>query len=137
MKSVVYKKVYKYALEILNNENSKLSKTSHLPARTSLIHQDYFEFLSSSEARLIFAIRSGTVNVKTNRKYKYGDADMCCRLCDGGEESVEHIVNECKAILKSSTIENVFSLLKDDVKVIAHRVKKFNDLIEDRESEKC
>ena len=94
-KSVSTAAVHKYALHFLNCENAQKSKTSHLSPYTALEPQQYFHFLSPADARLMFAIRSGTLDIKVFRKYKYGEGDTLCRLCDEAEESVDHIVNEC------------------------------------------
>ena len=53
-KTVVHKKVREYALGYLNDENSQKSKTSHLPPYTCFKPQEYFNFLSTSDARLFF-----------------------------------------------------------------------------------
>ena len=93
-KVMVTSKVNGVALENLNEENSTKSRTSHHPARCVLKHQSYFEYLRPSDSRLLFAIRSGTLDIKTFRKYKYGVDDVMCRLFQNDDESVEHIVKQ-------------------------------------------
>ena len=67
-KAVVHSNVRAYALKNLNAENSCKSKTSNLPPYTSLMPQGYLEFLRPADARLFFAMRSGTLDIKTMQK---------------------------------------------------------------------
>ena len=48
-----------------------------------------------------------------------------CRLCGEEEETIIHILNKCKNIEKSKTIDDVYSLLHEDVQEIVIRTKKF------------
>ena len=132
-KVMVTSKVNGVALENLNEENSTKSRTSHHPARCVLKHQSYFEYLRPSDSRLLFAIRSGTLDIKTFRKYKYGVDDVMCRLCQNDDESVEHIVNKCEAISRTCDIEDVYSMEKDMVVMVVRRMKEFIKLSEEKE----
>ena len=132
-KMVVHNKINAYALEQLNNENSTKSKTSHHPACTVLRLQPYFEYLRPSDSRLLFAIRSGTLDIKTLRKYKYDADDVLCRLCQNENESVEHIVNRCAAIYRTCDIEDVYTTEKDTVILVVSRMKEFIKLSEEKE----
>ena len=127
--------VHKYALNQLNNENSEKSKTRHLPAYTCFKPQKYLEFLSPADARLFFSIRGGTVDIKTQRKYGYKDGDTLCRLCEAEEETVEHIVNRCHVISRDGVIENCYSDQRDDVVNVVSRVKEFQTISEEMESD--
>ena len=156
-KSVVHSSVIAFALKQLNDENSCKSKTSHLPPYSALVPQSYLEFLRPADARLFFAIRSGTLDIKTTRKYNYDDGDVLCRLCGQDEETVEHIVNSCPDVfqgcrndrvnlpnvndcadtLRTVTVEveDVFSPERDSVEVVLSRVKKFKELSDEREKD--
>ena len=129
--SIVTEKVTKYAIDCLNNENSLKTKTSHHPQRDSLQTQDYFDYLCPADARLLFSIRSGTLNLKMLRKYAYESGDTQCRLCVGEDETVDHIVNRCEKICRSTTISDVHSLKREDVEAVVARVKLFVNLVED------
>ena len=95
---MVKKQIFWHALEYLNRENALKSRTSHHPARELLQTQDYFFYLQPADARLVFSIRCGTLDLKTLRKYNYAEGDVMCRLCGNKEETVNHIVNECASL---------------------------------------
>ena len=124
-KAVVRRQVFCHALEYLNRENSLKSRTSHHPARERLQTQDYFFYLQPADARLVFSIRCGTLDLKTLRKYNYTEGDVMCRLCGNKEETVDHIVNECSLIERDVTVTDVFSLLQKDIETVVDRVKRF------------
>ena len=133
-KNLVHEKINSYALEELNKENSTKSRTCHHPARTVLKHQTYFEYLRPSDSRLLFAIRSGTLDIKTFRKYSYDVDDVMCRLCHNDEESIDHIVNKCEAITRTCNIPDVYSIEKDVVETVVKRVKEFIKFAEEKET---
>ena len=132
---IVTSKVNGIALECLNKENTTKSKTAHHPAPCVLNHQSYFDYLKPSESRLFFAIRSGTLDIKTFRKYNYEVDDVSCRLCQKEEESVEHIVNNrCEAISRTSSSNiDIHSMEKEVVKMIVDRMKEFIKRSEEKE----
>ena len=132
-KAVVRKQVFKEALDYLNHENSLKSRTSHHPARTDMQTQDYFLYLYPADARLLFSIRCGTLDLKTLRKYNYEDGDVLCRLCQRGNETVEHIVNHCEEIERTVSVPDVFSLIREDIEAVLNRVKIFVKLLRERE----
>ena len=134
-KSRVKEQVIDFAINYLNNENSLKTKTSHHPPRKTLETQEYFDYLSPADARLLFSIRCRTLDIKTCRKYCY-DTDTVCRLCESADETVEHIVNKCSEIDRPSTILNVDSLVRGDVEEIVRRVKVFVNLVGEKEEEK-
>ena len=107
------------------------TKTSHHPQRDSLQTQDYFDYLCPADARLLFSIRSGTLDLKMLRKYAYESGDTLCRLCVSEDETVDHIVNRCGKICRSTTISDVHSLERKDVEAVVARVKLFVNLVED------
>ena len=137
-KSIVTKSVFKFALNCLIEENSQKTKTSHHPAPNKLHIQDYFLHLRPADARLLFSIRCGTLDLKMLRRYQYDDGDCLCRLCGKEEETVFHIVNRCEMITRTVIISDIYSTSKDDVEAVVARVKEFLDLAQkkkDREEE--
>ena len=66
-KSIVRKHVFDFALDRLIKENSLKSKTSHHPAPEKLQLRDYFAYLPPADARLLFALRCGTFDLKSFR----------------------------------------------------------------------
>ena len=134
-KSIVTKNVLDYALDCLVKENSQKSKTSHHPAPIKLSIQNYFLYLRPADARLLFSIRCGTLDLKMLRRYQYDDGDCLCRLCGIGEETVVHIVNVCEMITRTVIISDVFSVIREDVEAVVGRVKEFLDLAEKKKDQ--
>ena len=134
-KSIVTRKVLQYAFDCLVEENLQKSKTSHHPAPMKLGIRDYFLYLSPADARLLFSIRCGTLDLKMLRQYKYDDGDCLCRLCGKEEETVAHIVNICEMITRTVIISDVYSVVRGDVEAVVGRVKEFLDLAEKKKEQ--
>ena len=77
------KKIIKYALTNLKQECSVKSKAKDL-IYDNICIQPYFKTLSTAQSRLMFQIRSSTIDIKSCRAYKYDDS--LCRLCKNGRE---------------------------------------------------
>ena len=125
-------KVISLALENLNKENSIKSKTNQFPPRDVLSLQEYFLFLSPSDARMYFAMRCGTLDIKVMRPYQYGDNTLC-RVCNESDESLNHIINFCSEIAILPFISNIFSLDTENVKMVVQRLNLWFSKIENRE----
>ena len=85
--------------------------------------QDYFMKLPVADARVAFAYRSGTLDIKCFRPYSYND--LKCRACGEDNESIDHIVNECKTV---TTNNDYLDLETEDVEIIqtiVMRIKSF------------
>ena len=133
-KAAVKRYIFRYALEKLNEENSHKSKTSHHPVYEKLETQEYFSYLSPADARLYFAMRCGTVHLKSVRKYSYEEDDRTCRLCEKEEETLDHVVNKCGKISRTVEIPNIFSAKREDVIDVVARVKTFLKMVDEVES---
>ena len=131
-KSVITSRVEAFALNELNVENSCKSKTSQLSPYTSLKPQHYLESLCPSDARLFFSMRTGTLDIKTMRKYNYEDGDVLCRLCGNEEETLDHIVNECPSISRNCQVKDILSGQKEEIADVLSRVKEFNRLADEK-----
>lgn len=125
-------KVISLALENLNKENSIKSKTNQFPPSDVLRIQEYFLFLSPSDARMYFAMRCGTLDIKVMRPYQYGDNTLC-RVCNASDESLNHIINFCSEIAILPFISNIFSLDTENVKMVVQRLNLWFSKIENRE----
>ena len=79
----------------------------------------------------MFHVRTGTIDLKCVRKYWY--SDKICRLCEQFDESVEHVVNVCHNVPRSSQISNLFTDDIDEMKMIADRLIKFALLVKEME----
>ena len=73
----------------------------------------------------------GTYDVKMLRKYSYETGDTLCRLCVKEDETVDHIVNRCEKIYRSTILLNVNSLEREDVETVVARAKLFVNLVEE------
>ena len=91
-KEKIKKQVRNRALLGLNNELKNQKKAQSLPPYHNLVSQDYITTLSPKIARKVFHIRTGIIDLRTVRTYKYSD-NVSCRLCLEEEEPVEHVVN--------------------------------------------
>ena len=126
-KNLVKRKVAKYALDELNCELAQLKVGSKLKPYNELMQQEYMGLLFPEETRVTFQIRSGVVDFKTVRKYWYDDC--LCRLCKQGNEDVDHVVNACPEIPRSSNIDQLFTNDLDSMKEIAKRCVEFFEKI--------
>ena len=106
----------------------KWSTNISLPSK--LARQEYLCKLPSKNARIIFQVRAGTVNLKCYRKYMYGD-DKTCRLCNGDEESVEHVVNKCPLIPRQYQVHDVYNTDHVELLEISKRIIVFNEQLEE------
>ena len=141
-KKLVKKKLNHKAKEFLfnykNQENQSKSKNLN-----SFSLQNYFKStkLSTKEKKLLFSLRTRTVDVKTNYRNKY-KFNMQCRLCDDKttEESEKHLL-KCVNILKNInpnthtdlsrvTYEDIFS---EDIEVQIAITKIFSAIFKTRQ----
>ena len=124
MKKEAFKKLVKSKLNVKANEfllnlknSEKRSKSKNLK---SFKFQNYLNStkLSIKEKKLLFSLRTRSINVKTNYKSKF-KFNMECRLCKdkNSEESEKHLLN-CTVIeqnidsnvdLQNVQYENIFS----------------------------
>jgi hypothetical protein len=91
-KTRVHKAINEAAKIKLNCDCNRLKKVNRQYAE--LKTQEYLLKLPAENARIAFAYRSGTSDIKCDRHYMY--EDLVCRACGEGEEDVNHIVNLCK-----------------------------------------
>ena len=131
-KSVVTSCIKAFALNELNMENSCKSRTSQLSPYESLKPQSYLESLRPADARLFFAMRSGTLDIKTMRKYNYDEGDLQCRLCGTEEETLDHIVNVCCGISRNCHVKDILSGQKEEIVEVVSRVKEFKRLADEK-----
>ena len=88
--------------------------------------------LPSENARKIFHIRSGTIDLRGHRKYKYGE-NKSCRLCSGGTEDVNHVVNECSAISRQGGILDILTTDCDELLEVSKRCLDFDTQVDEAE----
>jgi hypothetical protein len=86
-KNIVNKKVREKALIDLNSEAANQKKAQGLCPYPDLIAQDYLTNLTPKQARKIFHVRTS------------------CRLCQNGKETIEHILNDCVHIERTTKVQ--------------------------------
>ena len=121
-KKLVKQKLNEKAFEFLFKTKEGHSKTKHLK---SFLFQNYLqtENISTKEKKLLFSLRTRSVDVKTNYKNKY-KFSMQCSLCENAseEESEMHLLKCIKISqninpnidLKNASYKNIFSENIDD-----------------------
>ena len=114
--------IHNFVLEELNGQVKNLKKCN-LPAYPKLAVQQYLLCLQPHQARAIFKIRTGVVDLKAVRHYQY--EDTVCRLCNGHDEDIEHVVNTCPEITRTHTINNILTNDIKDLQEIASRYSEF------------
>ena len=125
-KNLVLKKIKTLAKEYLLTLRGKHSKSKNLMHRDSL--KDYLktENVSVSEKKLLFALKTRQINVKTNFRTMF--SNLQCRLCKevGTEESEIHIMKcekilsdkNLKRLLESISYADIFGTLDQQVKAV-------------------
>ena len=124
-KTIVKRNVANQALADLSKEASTQKHAQNLLPYQILNCQQYIHKLSPAQCRKIFHIRSQTVDLRTVRRYTYGDLVMC-RLCSTEEETVEHVVNNCPEIIHPTRICNIFTTAIEELSQIAKRCIDFD-----------
>ena len=127
-KQIIKEAIQDSALHSLYNICTKKTKTTHVPPYACLSEQTYFQYLSPKEARMYFQLRAGVYNLRANRRYMH-PIDTC-RLCDGGVEDTDHVLNVCDKIHRTYHIDNIFTTTETTTREIIRRVIQFERLIE-------
>ena len=131
-KAEVKKKVREKALDELNCEALEQKKAQDLVPYSTFSPQNYISELSPRHARIIFHIRTGSIDLRSVRKYTYGD-NTSCRLCHNEDESVEHVVNSCTELGVTLEITNIYTADCTELKKIAQRFVVFQTKIDEAE----
>ena len=133
-KRIVKKKVKEKALEDLNKEAQSQKQASKLIPYDKLAKQEYMTTLSPTQARKVFHIRTGTIDLRGVRQYTYGEIDTC-RLCSAEKETVEHVVNRCPMVDRVSQVESVLSRNCEEQREMAKRCAQFQEKVDATDSE--
>ena len=129
-KNRIKAKVEGKALLDLKNDALNQKWTANVELPSNLKRQEYLCKLPSENARKIFQVRAGTVNLKCHRKYMYGD-EKGCRLCNGVEENVEHVVNVCPSIPRQYQVKDIYNTDSVQLLEISKRIINFDRLLEE------
>ena len=129
---MVNKQVYSFVAKELNTRCSQGKMTSMFPCRTEVQMKEYMRKMTPSDARLLFAIRSKTIDLRGVRTYMYEEAT--CRLCEQGIEDIDHILNTCIHVTRTKTTFSEMEILGDDIQIskeVVTRMKQFITKVED------
>ena len=109
-KSLVKKRIKTLSMEYLIGLRSKLSKSENLLHQNCM--KDYLKSdkITLEEKKLLFAMKTRAINVKTNFRNNFSNTNMLCRLCHkpGEKESELHLM-KCETII--SCDNNIGNLL--------------------------
>ena len=115
-------KAIKVAANIkLNADCDKLKKVKRNYSELKI--QEYFMKLPVADARVAFAYRSGTLDIKCFRSYSYND--LKCRACGEDNESIDHIVNKCKTGTRNNECLDLETEDVEIIQTIVTRIKSF------------
>ena len=67
------------------------------------------EIIPKEEKKLLFALKTRGVNVKTNFKNMFSKTNMSCRLCKSNEEESEIHILKCSEIVKDKSLKDEIS----------------------------
>ena len=124
-KNIVESALQEAALQELKREYESKNKSMNLKYET-LETRKYLKVMNPADARLVFKVRSRTLDCKVDSEFRY--KDMICRGCQCALETNVHIVNECNIHGDINQV-NVSSEEIDDLKIIAKRIFTFMDIV--------
>ena len=130
-KNLVKTKVYNVVLKELC-EKAAQQKTARNLTYSTIGIQEYMNKLPSENARKIFHIRSGSIDLRGHRRYKYGN-ETSCRLCGYESETVTHVVNECPWITRNGETIDFLGNDCDELLVASQRCIDFSYHVEEME----
>ena len=132
-KNITKTAVRQTSLDTLNVECQGLAKTANVPTYHHLTKQPYLTQLPPSKARTMFQIRAGVLDIKSNRPYQYDDQK--CRVCKIGDETLDHIVNNCITTPDMDIIptNNIYSMSDEHRSKLLCRVDQFKKMIQQKD----
>ena len=129
-KRIIKGTITAHTLNKLSEEARKQKRASNILPYNEFKTQKYISNFPTPMARKLFHARLGILDIKGLRTYKYGN-DLKCRLCDGGDENVDHIVNTCPSILRTNLIQNIYTNNEEEMKEVARRCLEFCNKVEE------
>ena len=123
-KDFVDKTIKQAALKYLTEENSRMEKTKEIKFEELKMSDYLFENKQMSLTKIIFNIRSGTLDIKSWNPWKY--KDLWCVGCGTEQEDMSHFVI-CKSYGESTQYENWKDIFTSDVNLqnqIAQNVRQ-------------
>ena len=90
-KKYVHEKAKEEAFKALIEENDQKSKTKHIAFEKLAMSEYLVRNKNTQLSQIIFAIRSGTLDIKAWCEWKY--SDKMCVMCSSYEETFEHFIS--------------------------------------------
>ena len=120
------KSVKEAARTKLNSDIKRLKKVTR--QYDNLKIKEYLLKLPVDSARMAFAYRSCTLDIRSHRHYMY--ENLLCRACGEGEEDLEHILNKCKKRTGGDTSE-VIDSESEELEVITKIIQEIKTFMKD------
>ena len=130
-KNIVKAKIQAKAFADLQIQITDQKHAQNLPPYDNLAPQQYLYNLPPKLSRKVFHIRTGTVDLRGVRTYMYGD-NTDCRLCHCECETLEHVVNVCPEVNRSSPIPNIYTADYEIQREVAQRCLEFDSKVEEK-----
>ena len=106
-KSLVLIKIKTLAKKyLISRRGSKSENLKHVNYMKEYLKSPH---LNTEEKRLLFALKTRGVNVKTNFKNMFSKTNMSCRLCKSNEEESEIHILKCSEIVKDKSLKDEIS----------------------------
>ena len=133
-KRIVKKQVCTYTMNQFNNECKEKKKTRSVPCQNKIRCKEYMLRMTPQEARMFFKVRVNIVDLRAVRDYMYDE--KVCRLCGQEKEDVNHVLNECEEVTRTSRISDEDIHKEKDVetkKEVVRRVIEFQNKVKEKE----
>ena len=106
-KNLVKQKIRNLSKDYLISLRTKHSKSDKLTLENGMKKYLTSEKISLDEKKLLFAMQTRAVNVKTNNSGSYTKSNMHCRLCktSGEDESEIHLMT-CSQIISENNLKS-------------------------------
>ena len=127
--------MYLHVASELNTKCSQGKMTKMFPCQTKVQTKEYMKKMTPGDARLLFSIRSKTIDLRGVRTYMYDETK--CRLCEQGIEDIDHAVNRCIHVTRTRKIITEEEIMGDDMEIskyVVTRMKEFVTKVKDIES---
>ena len=130
-KQLVKRNVKMAAFEYLLKENSTKEKTKSIKFDTFSMSPYLFENRSTSLSKIIFSVRSGTLDIKEWNIWNY--TDNIYVLCDIYVENIDHFMT-CEAYEEETRVTNWKLILENDSEMQYKIAAKIENRLKMREN---
>ena len=112
--NIVKQKVKQAAFKLLISENLSKEKTKHIVLDTFEMRKYLFINRCTSLAKIIFAVRSGTLEIKEWILWEYND--NICVKCETAAETMNHFVS-CKSYSSDTSVNDWKRIYTDNADI--------------------